>query len=60
MAKFCFLRKPNCQGLPTQQFPHVLALTPVWANSQLAEAQGNPRNLCSIGTKVVAQMPTDV
>lgn len=30
------------------------------ADFQVPEAQSNPRNLCSMGTTVVAQMPTDV
>lgn len=38
---------------------NVLALVQ-WANFQLFEVQSNPKNLWSIGTKVVAQMPTDV
>lgn len=48
-----------CQDLPTQQISYVVALVH-WANFQVPEAQSNPRNLCSMGTTVVAQMPTDV
>lgn len=48
-----------CQDFPSQQLSCVLALVQ-WANFQLLEAQSNPKNLCSMGTKVVAQMPTDV
>lgn len=48
-----------CPNLPTQ--PLSCFDPPIqWAAFQLLEAQSNPKNLCSIGTKVVAQMPTDV
>lgn len=47
------------QDLSTQQLSYILALVQ-WANLQVPEAQSNPRNLCSMGTTVVAQMPTDV
>lgn len=44
--------------MPAAPVPGVLPC-PVGRPPGGGEGQGNPRNLCSMGTKVVAQMPTD-
>ena len=60
LRTFFFFLRENTYGRdsPTALCPGLLP-GPVGRPPGGGEGQGNPRNLCSMGTKVVAQMPTD-